>query len=77
MDPFDRWSQQRLLEEVATAESARPDAAPRSSRPMNLTVIVILLFLLAVLISLATRDDATQQTSTPASTAPLELSDAG
>ena len=77
MDPFDRWSQQRLLEEVATAESAHPDAAPRNSRSMRLTITVILLFLLAVLVSLATRDDATLQTSTPAGTAPLELSDDG
>ena len=77
MDPFDRWSQQRLLEEVATAESAHPGSAPRSSRSMRLTITVILLFMLAVLVSLATRDDATQHTGPPDGTAPLELRDDG
>ena len=44
---------------------------------MRLTIAVILVFVLAVLVSLATRDDPTQQTSTPAGTAPLESRDDG
>lgn len=56
MDPFDRWSQQRLLEEVATNESRGDGPASRGGRSIAAAVLVTLIFVIAAFVFLASRD---------------------
>jgi hypothetical protein len=56
MDPFGRWSQQRLLEEVATNETRGDKPASRGGRSVAMAVLVTVIFVIAVLGALATND---------------------
>jgi hypothetical protein len=55
MDPFDRWSQQRLLEEVATKEGRGDGPASRGGRSIAAAMLLIVVFVIAVLVTLAGR----------------------
>jgi hypothetical protein len=56
MDPFGRWSQQRLLEEVATNEARGDKPAGRGGRSVATAVLVTVIFVIAAIVVLATND---------------------
>jgi hypothetical protein len=68
MDPIDRWSQQRLLEEVATSDSRGDKPASRGGRNVGAALLVIIIFILAALVALASRDTG-EPASAPGSAA--------
>ncbi len=73
MDPFGRWSQQRLIEEVATTESRGYGPAKRGRPSTGVAALVLVILVLATVFAMSSRDgDAPSPTAEP--TAPLTTS---